>query len=116
MPGQDEKLRQKRFYDMEPSLFSNIAIVSCGTMSPELNYLKKQGVLATSHIFYTSPGLHQYIPELEDQLIRQIKKAKDQKGDVQNKVHYADRPAGKMIDDNANTTHTAGRNVVRHLK
>ena len=62
---------------MEPSLFSNIAIVSCGTMSPELNYLKKQGVLATSHIFYTSPGLHQYIPELEDQLIRQIKKAKE---------------------------------------
>ena len=62
---------------METSLFSDIAIVSCGTMSLELNHLKEEGFLDTPHIFYTSPGLHQYIPELEEQLIRQIRKAKE---------------------------------------
>jgi hypothetical protein len=62
---------------MEKSIFSDIAIVSCRTMSLELNYLKDEGFLATPHIFYTSPGLHQYIPELEDQLVRQIRKAKE---------------------------------------
>lgn len=57
--------------------FSDIAIVSCGTMSLELNYLKKQGFLDTPQILYTTPGLHQDIPELERQLLRQINKAKE---------------------------------------
>ncbi len=56
--------------------FGETAIVACGTMSPEINYLVKQGFLDTKHIFYTTPGLHQDIPELEAQLIKFIKKAK----------------------------------------
>jgi len=62
---------------MQDTSFTDIAIVSCGTMSLELNYLKKEGFLNTEHLFYTTPGLHQDIPELEHQLISRINKAKD---------------------------------------
>ncbi|MFO7665127.1 MAG: DUF1638 domain-containing protein [Desulfobacterales bacterium] len=62
---------------MDKVSFADIAIVSCGTMSLELNYLKEEGFLNTSQILYTTPGLHQDIPELERQLIRQINKAKE---------------------------------------
>lgn len=61
---------------MDSLSFADISIVSCGTMSLELNYLKAQGLLDAPHISYTTPGLHQDIPELERQLIRQISKAK----------------------------------------
>ena len=61
---------------MEKRSFSDIAIVACGTMSPEINHLVKVGFLDTQHIFYTTPGLHQDIPELETQLIKQIEKAR----------------------------------------
>jgi hypothetical protein len=57
--------------------FENITIVACGTMSLELNFLKKEGFLNTDHILYTTPGLHQDIPELERQLVKQINKAKE---------------------------------------
>ncbi len=61
---------------MEERSFSDIAIVACGTMSPEINHLVKVGFLDTRHILYTTPGLHQDIPELETQLIKYIEKAK----------------------------------------
>ncbi len=61
---------------MSDSSFSDIAIVACGTMSPEINYLVKEGFLDTRHVFYTTPGLHQNIPELETQLIKFIEKAR----------------------------------------
>jgi hypothetical protein len=61
---------------MTDSSFSDIAIVACGTMSPEINYLVKEGFLDTRHVFYTTPGLHQNIPELEIQLIKFIEKAR----------------------------------------
>lgn len=57
--------------------FADISIVSCGTMSLELNYLQKEGLLDVPQILYTTPGLHQDIPELERQLVRQINKAKE---------------------------------------
>ncbi len=57
--------------------FSDIAIVSCGTMSLEMNYLKKEGFLDVHSLYYTTPGLHQDIPELERQLVDRIKKAKE---------------------------------------
>jgi hypothetical protein len=38
--------------------FSDIAIVACGTMRMELNYLKEQGFLDTDHLYFTTPGLH----------------------------------------------------------
>jgi len=61
---------------VENQSFKNTAIVACGTMSPEINHLAKEGFLDTQHIFYTTPGLHQDIPELEKQLIKFIEKAK----------------------------------------
>jgi len=61
---------------VEELSFSETAIVACGTMSPEINYLVKQGFLDTRHVFFTTPGLHQDIPEMERQLIKFIEKAK----------------------------------------
>jgi hypothetical protein len=57
--------------------FAGIAVVACGTMSLELNHLQEEGFLDTNHILYTTPGLHQDIPELERQLVRQIGKARE---------------------------------------
>jgi hypothetical protein len=57
--------------------FEDIGIVSCGTLSLELNFLKREGFLNTPHLFFTTPGLHEDIHELERQLVRQIRKAKE---------------------------------------
>ena len=57
--------------------FADIAIVSCGTLSLELKYLKAEGFLDTAHLFFTTPGLHEDIHELERQLNKQINKAKE---------------------------------------
>jgi hypothetical protein len=62
--------------------FSDIAVVSCGTLSLELNFLKQEGFLDTPHLFFTTPGLHEDIHELERQLVRQIHKAKEKAGKV----------------------------------
>jgi len=61
---------------MNTPSFADIAIVACGTMSLELNYLKKEGFLDTEHLLYTTPGLHQDIPELEHQLLDKINRAR----------------------------------------
>jgi len=52
--------------------FFDIAIVSCGTLTLELNHLRSEGFLDTEHLFYTTPGLHEDIPELEHQLLDRI--------------------------------------------
>ncbi len=62
---------------MDHKSFSDTAIVACGTLSLELNYLKQEGFLDTDHLLYTAPGLHQNIVQLENQLIEQIQKAKE---------------------------------------
>ena len=62
---------------METISFSDIAIVSCGTLSMELDHLKKEGFLDTNDLFFTTPGLHEDIRELERQLIQKIKRAKE---------------------------------------
>jgi hypothetical protein len=62
---------------MDNISFSDIAIVSCGTLSLELNHLKKEGFLDTDHLFFTTPGLHEDVRELERQLIEKINKAKE---------------------------------------
>jgi hypothetical protein len=62
---------------MNQQSFSDIAIVSCGTLTMELNHLKKEGFLDTNHLFFTTPGLHEDIRELEHQLIERINKAKE---------------------------------------
>ena len=67
---------------MNQTSFSNISIVSCGTMSLELNYLRQQGFLDDAHITYTTPGLHEDPKELERQLIQKITQAKKQREKV----------------------------------
>jgi len=64
------------------SSFADIAIVSCGTLSPELDHLRKTGFLDARHIFYTTPGLHEKPMELERQLVQRITKAKEKAGKV----------------------------------
>jgi len=62
---------------MQTVSFADISIVACGTMSLELNHLKREGLLDSPQILYTTPGLHQDIPELERQLVSRITKAKE---------------------------------------
>ena len=57
--------------------FANIAVVSCGTLSMELNHLKEEGFLDTKHLLFTTPGLHEDPRELERQLIQRINQAKE---------------------------------------
>jgi hypothetical protein len=57
--------------------FADIAIVSCGTLSMELNYLRETGFLDTNHLMFTTPGLHEEPRELERQLIQRISQAKE---------------------------------------
>jgi hypothetical protein len=56
--------------------FADVAIVACGTLSPELNYLRETGFLDTPRILYTRPGLHESPKELEEQLVSRITQAK----------------------------------------
>ena len=62
--------------------FADIAIVSCGTLSLELNHLKAEGFLDTEHLFFTTPGLHEDIHELERQLLDRIAKAREKADQV----------------------------------
>ena len=57
--------------------FKDYAIVSCGTLAPEMNYLRKQDFLDTRKIVYTTPGRHEVLKELESQLIQKIDTAKE---------------------------------------
>jgi len=57
--------------------FKGFSIVSCGTLRPELTFLQESGFLNADKIFYTAPGLHEIPRDLEDQLSRQIKKARE---------------------------------------
>jgi hypothetical protein len=62
---------------MDTTSFEGIAIVACGTLRMELKKLQDEGFLNTEHLFFTAPGLHQDIRELEKQLVQQIAKAKE---------------------------------------
>ena len=62
---------------MDQVSFSEIAVVSCGTLTLELNHLKKEGFLDTDHLYFTTPGLHEDVRELERQLIERIDRAKE---------------------------------------
>lgn len=67
---------------MDDISFSDIAVVSCGTLSIELNHLKQEGFLDTQHVFFTTPGLHEDVRELERQLVQRINKAKEKSDKV----------------------------------
>ena len=62
---------------MDQQSFSDIAVVSCGTLTMELSHLRESGFLDVRHIFFTAPGLHESPRELERQLVQRIEKAKD---------------------------------------
>jgi len=51
-------------------------IVSCSTVRPELEHLKKEGFFNPVKILYTAPGLHENPHELKAQLKRQLDRAK----------------------------------------
>jgi len=56
--------------------FADIAIVSCGTLSMELHYLREAGFLNTNHLMFTTPGLHEDPRDLERQLVQGINQVK----------------------------------------
>ena len=56
--------------------FQDYAIVACGTLNLELNFLKDTGFLDAKKILYTTPGRHEIPRELESQLIKQIGNAR----------------------------------------
>ena len=55
--------------------FKGYSIVSCGTLSPELNHLRNNGFLDADRILYTRPGLHENPREFEKHLRRQLRHA-----------------------------------------
>jgi hypothetical protein len=61
---------------MDSVSFSGIAVVSCGTLSMELNYLKEEGFLDAQQLLFTTPGLHEDPRELERQLLQKINQAR----------------------------------------
>ncbi len=61
---------------MKKKSFKDYVIVSCGTMAPELNYLKNSKFLDAGKILYTKPGRHEDSIELESQLMDKIILAK----------------------------------------
>jgi len=91
---------------MEQTSFSDIAIVSCGTLSPELNYLKDTGFLGARQVLYTTPGLHEDPRELERQLVERIGKAKEKADKVI--VVYG----GKFCYVNANEPSRTMRTII----
>ena len=56
--------------------FQDYAIVACGTVNMELNFLRDSGFLNAAKVLYTKPGRHEIPRELESQLIRQLANAK----------------------------------------
>jgi hypothetical protein len=57
--------------------FKEYAIVSCGTLVPELTWLRKSGFLDARKILFTRPGLHEVPRELETRLREQVTKARE---------------------------------------
>ena len=51
--------------------FADIAIVSCRNVKPRAEIFKR-GRVSGYHLFFTTPGLHEDIRELERQLNKQI--------------------------------------------
>lgn len=86
---------------METLSFSDIVIVSCGTLSLESAHLKKDGFLDTEHLFFTTPGLHEDPSELERQLIQRIIKAREKVDKVL--VVYGGKFCYVNVDNSART-------------
>ena len=84
--------------------FRDYVIVSCGTLAPELNYLRKQGFLDAGKILYTTPGRHEVLKELESQLMEKINQAKQHSGKII--IVYGGKYCYVNIDDPYRTIDT----------
>lgn len=62
--------------------FTDWAVVACGTMSPELDYLANTGFLDAQGIIYTKPGQHDNCEALEQQLGEAIGRAGELAGKI----------------------------------
>ena len=89
---------------MSSQSFADIALVSCGTLSLEINALKKEGFLDAKAIFFTTPGLHEDVKELERQLIERINQAKSKADKVV--VVYGGKFCYINADQPTRTMHT----------
>ena len=58
--------------DIRNKSFKDHAIVFCGILFPELNYLRKNGFLDAKKILYTKPGRHEVPEELKSGLMGKI--------------------------------------------
>jgi SAM-dependent methyltransferase len=56
--------------------FGGYSVVSCGTLSPEVNRLCNSGFLDADKVLYTRPGLHENPREFEKHLRRQLRHAR----------------------------------------
>jgi hypothetical protein len=56
---------------------ADCAVVSCGTLRGELQALQRDGRLDAERLLFTAPGLHESPPQLEQQLVRQLDKARE---------------------------------------
>ena len=61
---------------MKKKSFKDYTIVACGTLSPELNYLKKNDFLDAKKVLFTKPGRHEAPVELEKKFTEKISFAK----------------------------------------
>ena len=57
--------------------FRDYVVIACGTLSLELNHLRKDGFLDAKKVLYTKPGRHEIPRELKSQLIEKINIAKE---------------------------------------
>jgi hypothetical protein len=57
--------------------FAGCTVVSCGTLRGELEALRQDGFLDVDHLLFTAPGLHESPKELEQQLARQLARARE---------------------------------------
>lgn len=55
--------------------FKGIAIVTCAVMKPDLDRLRDQGFLDTDAVFYTSPGNHDVLMEMDRELPEYMREA-----------------------------------------
>jgi hypothetical protein len=95
--------------------FQDCAIVACGTLTLELNHLRKSGFLNARRIEYTKAGRHEVPKELESQLVDRIGKAKSYAESVivvyGGKFCFIDmNDPGRTIDD---VIEEQGNNITR---
>ena len=89
---------------MKPIECTDYVIVACGTLSMELIYLRRSGILEPQKIFFTKPGRHEVPKELETQLVKRLDDAKKYSDNIV--VIYGDQFCYINVADPARTIYT----------